>query len=116
MCFVELVAAGNYERAGAYLPAVGLVCDFDEGERAASARCSPVVIDVSLNDRLPFEDFPAPYRDEKLSEWRGFRANIAMVVLKVATRMQRVLCSLVEVRRFATGFADLHGGRRTRTW
>lgn len=33
-------------------------------------------MDVSLNERLVLVALPAPYLDEKLSEWRGRRLNM----------------------------------------
>ena len=76
-----------------YLPTGGLACDFVEGDLTDSALCKPVVIDVSLNDLLVFVDLPAPYREEKLSDWRGFRANILLLML---CSLSKWLCKFAE--------------------
>lgn len=85
MCLERLAKVSEGDVRTTYLPTVGLVVDFVEGDRAASARCNPVLIDVSLNDLLVLVALLAPYRDEKLSPWRGFRENmIAVERLKLA--------------------------------
>jgi hypothetical protein len=72
------------------------VVDFVEGDLTDPPLARPVEMDDSLNDDLVFVDLPAPYRDEKLSACRGFRANMiapGSVVCWVAIRTRGGWCS-----------------------
>lgn len=65
------------EESQAYLPTGGLVCSFRGDSLTDSDLCRLLASECSWKERLLFAvALPAPYFDEKLSDWRGLRANM----------------------------------------
>jgi hypothetical protein len=55
------------------------VCSFRGGSLTDSDLCRLLASVLSWKERLLFVvDLPAPYLDEKLSDWRGLRANMML--------------------------------------
>ena len=74
------------------------MCSFRGVEVTDCDLCRPLDKECSWKERLGFAvDLPAPYLDEKLSDWRGLRANMVQSQCKFLSikspRARRIRCS-----------------------